>query len=491
MKTLNNKGLSLVELIVGIALVAIAGTTLFYGFVASGRIHLNTTELQMAEDVAQYISEEFKTHSMKWIETQYGAYMTFTDNAIEDVYQFTGIPYEYSVRTATNPSSKFTADVTLTTKLTATDEEVRDTTYKQSDTDNYFAIAPKTGTNTFIVPEVKNIYDGKSVVVSEELNQFDSSVISNLYNAILNQLVQYNADQLAANPLAKVVDLSTFDSGFSDRFYPLANIYGYNNVDIQKNTDIEIIEKVSGEYVKYYYIVDTEYIVEFDFDVELTNGSQSETVKLSSLMPSSFDAILAVGDSQITYKIDRNNIDEYTVKYEAELDSADTGSLSEKGTFAGPIVITDGTGSEVLCKWADADSSVPYLYFLYNPFNVYSDNSTASGGHIANDKVTFSYSGAGKKIARAFLVVQDAKHAVEVTEDVYIKDCKIESGDFLTQLQVFTNSSKIIEAASTFDGINYLTNSYGKSNVNLYDLKIVVKDLNGKVVAEINTVKED
>lgn len=490
MKALNNKGLTLVELIVGIALVAIAGTTLFYGFVASGRIHLNTTELQMAEDVAQYISEEFKTHSVEWLESQYGSYLTFTDNGITDEYLFTGVPYEYSVRSSTNPSAKFTADVTLTTKLTATDEEARDTTYKQNDKDNYFAIAPKTGTNTFIVPEVKNIYDGKSVVVSEDLNEFDSSVVSNLYNAIQNYVVQKNAEWLAANPLAQIVDLNSLDAAFSAKFYPLSNMYSDSSTDVEKNTSVEIVEKVSGAYVKYYYIVDTEYVFKFDFPVLLTNGTSTSYVDLKDLMPSSFDAILAVGDSQLTYKITRTN-DEYTVKYEAELDSADTGSLSEKGTFAGPIVITDSTGAEILCEWADADASVPYLYFLYNPFNVYSDSKNASGDYVANDNVTFSYSGAGKKIARVFLVVQDSKHAVDVTEDVYMKNCTVSSGDFLTQLQVFTNSSEIIENSSTMHEVNYLTNSYGKSNANLYDLKIVVKDQTGKVVAEINTVKED
>ena len=113
---LNNKGMSLIELMVAIALLAIAGTVLFNGFTFASQIFVKTSKLQMAEDVAQYVAEDFRSHTLDELyNVVYGsAAIVKTDDTdpatnIRTI-TFTGIPCDYNVRqSAGNKNAIFTA----------------------------------------------------------------------------------------------------------------------------------------------------------------------------------------------------------------------------------------------------------------------------------------------------------------------------------------------------------------------------------------------
>lgn len=480
MKSLGNKGFSLVELMVAIALLAISGTVLFYGFVTSGRIHLNTSQLQMSEDVAQYISEEFKSHSVDWLISRYSGVKT--TSGIVDTITFTGIPYEYEVEAATGrEDAKFTANITLTSKVNDDgNETARNTTYKQNkDVTYFYEVADTVGTNTFIIPEITNIYDGKSVVISNEINQYDGRVVSDLWFAIHNDIAAKNAlIPLEANKF----NTNAMDSEYTSRYHPLTNISSSNA--LKKSTDIKVIETSSGDSVNYSYVVTVKYTFNFDFNLSYKSGllgpSLSSTVAAGELA--------TVEGAESTYSVNHSGT-KYVVTYSRVLDESLTGRPGVTGSFAGVMNVEGESGAPSFEYKSDGTGDkIANLYILYTPFDLYSDSLSG----VANDEITFNFEGSlNTNIVRVFFVVQELPHMLDPDLLVTVPDCDIDSGDPAI-FKVYTNSADIIDNAfNNFEGTNYLTNSYGKSHVNFYDMKIEVFDKDGNKAAEINTVKED
>lgn len=68
----NNKGFSLVELLVAIALLAIIALPVFSSFITSARINRESRQLMLATDMAQTIMEGFADKSFKDIMDSYG-----------------------------------------------------------------------------------------------------------------------------------------------------------------------------------------------------------------------------------------------------------------------------------------------------------------------------------------------------------------------------------------------------------------------------------
>lgn len=488
MKSLNNKGLSLVELVTAIAILAIAGTMLYYGFVAASDVHAETIKLQMAEDVAQHLSEEFKTHPVDILKTIYPDNSS-TSGTLGEIYTFNIPSYTYNPR-AGNANAQFSAKVVLTPKETVTDETVRTTTYKQNaDETGNFAAVNTVGTNSFVVPEVINVYDGNNVVVREELNEYDAIVVSNLMSA-LGSAIQKKNEGFAANSQPQV-SLDAFTADYYGKFIPLANMYNKNNTDIVKTTNIEIVEKTVGTTASYYYVVNMEYKFTYDCDLPLMRGSKVVgSIKLKDLLTTS-DIKTTVQGATSVFTVEKSG-NEYTVKYETVLDDELTGSHNKKGTIAGKIAIKDESGNEITYK-ADGTQTdkIAYVYFLYKPFNIYKDSTNINGDYKSSDVINFKYTGSGKNIVRAFFVPQELKHGYNTDKEVVVENCNVDSLiDFNTEMQVFTNSSEIIDASSSISEKNYLTNSYGKNNVNLYDMEITITDKEGNTKT-ITTVKED
>lgn len=488
MKILNNKGFSLIELVVAIALITITGTTLFYGFVASGRTNAKNIKLQRAEDVAQYVAEEFNSYSLASLKTKYSTQCVVTTDdgtasgKVTEV-NFTNVPYSYSAV----PGETYYANIKLTPTTFAGESTSNNTTYKQNLDDTAaipYSVKSDVGTNTFIVPEVINVLDGSHVVVGEELNQCDNRVVSDLYTALKKQVDMFNDSKLPADKL----DASAFDSGFSAKYIPLSNATGSN--DVVKKTDITIHANTSGTNEEYYYIVTLTYTFSFDMNIPFVDAVKHPTpVALSSLVTSGVD-IAEKDTAEIVCTIKRSGT-KYVVVYSGKLPADKTGytatSGKSVGTFAGVINVQDKkTADPTVYTYREygkdnSGDEVAYLYFLYTPFDKF------TSGLTANDEIEFHLDGTPTNTMRVYFIVQNVKH-LTASGDVKIDNCK--SPGSTATFKLYTNSSDIIDRTlNNFTAKDYVTNS-GKSRMNMYKMEIeIIKD--GQTVATYNTVKED
>lgn len=512
MKSINNKGISLIELLVAIALLAISGTVLFYGFVTSARLHNKTSDLQMAEDVAQQVSEEFRSHSLAWLKTAYSADSPAPGDTSGKV-TFTNVAFNYKVNADKGrEDAKFYVDVILTPKDTSKSgsEVVRSTTYQQNrkgTSDNfYYDVTDDVGTNTFIMPQITNIYDGKNVVVSNEINQYDNRVAGDLFFVIRSQLEQYNNSR---TELTKV-NLALFDADYNARFGTLSNMSAYSGTSIKKKTEITVHQQDAATTDKYVYSVKITYTFEFNFPLY-----NSKVVALGNLNDGMFvgsgatNNLAAVSGADSSLKVYRSGA-VYTVIYEKDLTDitgflgAGTAITGSFGDILNPVKETDALGNKIYMfdykvRKADGmgvlpEEEVPIanLYILYTPFDLYSSDGNAS------DEILFKMDrrGGSQNIVRIFLAVQEIQSVADTSKTVTVSNCKIDGLYDASTFKVYTNSTEIInnKATSKIGEDYYLTNAYGKSITNFYDMQIIVKTYDGteySKAAELNTVKED
>lgn len=523
--SLRNKGFTLVEILVAVAVLAVAGTMIFSGFIYSLRTHTKTTQLQMAEDVAQEVAEEFKSQSIKELITTYSG--TETTNAYNEVHTvtFTGVGWRYEARdnsTGTNDAVKYTVDVKLTSKnmadnpetgmksltqtglnkeaiggtITAADYTGNMTTYNQhkyDETNGYYVLDGDVGTNTFIIPEVVNIYDDKRVVISEELNQFDGKVTDDMVGYIENALTTANSTiPLPVNQYNVMDAIGKFEG----IYYPLTNMT--SDDQIKKTTTIELISKVQAGKVEYYYVVNVSYTLKFDYML-INPDSTIQLGNLSSFMDAQkvagTNVLTTVSGATSSYTIEKIGTKEYKITYAKTLSASagDPAALDgKKASFYGKLDLKEPVN--LVPEPEAEDDEVPYFYVLYKPFDLY------SSGTYSTDEIIIEYThGAGNKnCARMFLVVQDMNHAEDTNKVVKVNNCYIKDVNAETLKKYFkfyTNSPEIIAknevTNSSINADNYLTNSYNQNHINLYDMEITVYNHKGDVVARVNTIKED
>lgn len=548
-----NDGFTLVELLVAIALLSIVGTVLFNGFSFAARTYLKTSKLQMAEDVAQEVAEVFRATPLDGTNGLLALYAekepdpadpgsgklvvkagVDTTNATTGVrtVTFNGIEgFDYDSRmSGTNGFGDYTVNVVLKSLNTAQSNEMgkvldnpathdstdpRRTTYEQSaigvdpstglkKTDGIFIIDQNVGTNSFILPEVKNIYDGTSVVMSSEINQFDINVAEDMLNAILNAVNAENATIGGAAGSSALSLINTYDveSVFAARYIPYTGIS--SAADLKKTTKFDFQQVNTAAGVKYYCLVSIKY--KFNFDMPLTTvGGMAYPKHLSELM---VDVDGTVPGAVTTYSVAVSG-SEYTITYNYKLPSSTTdpryidGLSGLEASFVQEIMVPREDGSDPVYKADGSGDKLPDLFILYTPFDVYSDSTGAK----ANDAIELhnSIPTTGKNILRTFFVVQDTPHTKAIDAGVgkvtKVEDCTFTAGqpipsntNPLTKFnyQFYTNSDDIIKNST--NGITkefYLTNSISKNHTNLYEMEIVVIDSNGVEVAKYNTVKED
>lgn len=521
--SLQNEGFSLIEIIVAVAVLAITGTMLFNGFTFAARTHQETVRLQMAEDVAQEVAEEFQANKTDWLKTQYGGVLVgdVYENVSETVDATTGIQtlvfgsttpiaWNYKQRAADgNPDAKFSVRVTLKSKVTAdkvgtgnketgnlvpgstTDK----TTYNQhtAGTNAVFSANEYVGTNTFVVPEIVNIFDGTNTVISEEINQYDNSVADDLFTAIKTRI-----DALNSNGTKPVTDptyiknKNEIEAAFCAKFIPLSGVSNTN--DIKKYTTIEIMDRPAGAEMEYFYIVTISYEIKFSANVVYANNA---TASLFDLMENVSNSVSGAASA---YSIEKQTNDVYKITYERTFTAGDVAAnvcttelIGKTGTFGGKI--TDASNPSESIKADGSGDKVAYFYILYRPFDIYTDHSGSASNDVIKVKSSISNN---TNIVRTFLVVQDVKHAKQTTLNTTVSDCSI-SGNYVgtdDAFRFYTNSRNIIEAGVSDAGRkinqrNYLTNSANKSSMVYYDMTIEVMDKDGNKVAEYYTVKED
>lgn len=531
-----NRGFSLIEIIVAVAIITIAGTALFSGFVQALNVHRKTTRLQMAEDVAQQVAEEFNSHTLfvmqrlhgtpvdadgngtndeyvdiiarnKIAETAYESYYEnnaygYFDNSsavstdIVSAYEFKNLGYSFGViEDNGDPSASYMADVLLTARYTKTGEQTKvtaadyttknKTTYKQNQAAaQYYEVGSDVGTNTFIIPDIQNIYNGESVVVSDDINSYDFAAVNDLRFTLKNLIDTYNN----AHPTAPIMAAS-FESGFDSHYNPMTNISHEN--DVQKTTEINIYSG-SGAMgtASYYYIVKVSY--EFNFDVSLLVASATGTVANANLKDIVSDGNLSPAGGTTYYTISKSGT-KYTVTYSKEIEGAPAYISDKNGTFGGEIKID---GADPITP---SSNNVPYIYFLYRPFNVYYVNaaSAATEKVLCNDIVKVNYQGTmnGNQV-KVFVVGQEVRNEKNPAKDTTITNIilnpSLAESDYF---HLYTNCTEAFSdtyrPTTHVSGMNYLTNSVGETDVNHYEMVILVKDLEGKVVARLSTVKED
>lgn len=521
-KLLRNEGFSLIEIIVAIAVLSIAGTMLFNGFTFAARTHQETTKLQMAEDVAQEVAEEFRANKVNWLKTTYGGSLVGNvyENVSETVDATTGvqtlvfgaanpIAWNYKQRSVTgNQDAVFSVKVTLTSKVTANkvgtgNKETGNlvpgsttdkTTYDQhkAGTNGVFSVNENVGVNTFVIPEVVNIFDGTNTVISEEINQYDYSVAEDLLTAIKNRIDDLNTGKAETSP-TYIKNKGDIDADFCAKFIPLNGVSGPN--DIKKTTEIEIFDQPDGVEVKYYYIATISYEIKYSANVVYVNNT---TASLYDLMQNTSTS--GVTGAASIYSIEKTSTDVYKITYKRTFNADDviakicpTELIGYEGTFGGKI--TDESNSLEAILADGSGDPVPYFYILYRPFDIYSDNSGSESNDVIKVKSSLSNN---KNVVTTFLVVQDIKHAKQTTLNTTVSDCSV-SGNYVgtnDKFRFYTNSREIIAAGvaaptRNVNQRNYLTNSANKTNVSYYDMIIEVMDKDGNKVAEYYTIKED
>lgn len=539
-----NDGFTLVELLVAIGILSIVGTVLFNGFVLAARTYLKTSKLQMAEDVAQEVAEVFRATPLDGsngllalyaekepdpadpgsgkMVVKSGVDTTDSTSGVRTILFNDIANFDYNSRVnAVSGFGDYTVDVTLKSINTAKNSEIgkvlddpsthdatdpRKTTYEQSAygkdgavvrTDGIYIINENVGTNSFVVPEVKNIYDGTSVILSEDINQYDINVAEDMLNVICKAVAAENVGKTA---LAQV-DAHNVESTFCARYIPYTGIT--SSIDIQKETEFDFQQKLVSGGVKYYCLVSIKYTFNFDMPLLKANGMPYGK-NLSTIMA----GMNGHEDGAVTKYTISVTGSEYTISYLHEIPTTAgaegyyEGLGGLKASFVQEIKVSNKDGSEQTYKADGTGDKVPDFYILYTPFDIYS-SSTADANDVIKIKNEIPVD--AKNVLRTFFVVQDTTHTKAMSAGksltTKVKNCSFTLGQPtptkakpLTKFnfQFYTNSSDIISnSTNNITAECYMTNSTSKTHTNLYEMEIIVYDNEGNKVATVNTVKEE
>lgn len=150
-KTQNNKGLSLVEVLVTIMIIAIVSIPIIRSFVVTANVNHKARRLQNATDVAQNISEYFAARPMSELLADFGA----SPNGLspdKDMYVFKNIKNGDKAYYEGAEGEKFYVSVVMDSK----------------------------GYDGYAVPELKNLFGSGGVSCFKEISMYDQAAINYL-----------------------------------------------------------------------------------------------------------------------------------------------------------------------------------------------------------------------------------------------------------------------------------------------------------------------
>lgn len=231
----DNKGFSLVELVICVAILAIATIPLMSAFTTSGKVIGKAQSIQNATSVAESVMEEIKGSTIEQLKKTDG-YMFSLENTPE---------YTYSSFTGLSPSEQVTfGSGKVGTNKAALIQEGKDTPFyvffKPNAKSNAEADSPDgelfnvvatidasenyTGAvvdgsdltagdaNTIKLPVIERIDKGKHAAISKEINRLDSSAVETWKNNYRDKMHLASTDQVSSLvSLTKEVEITIND----------------------------------------------------------------------------------------------------------------------------------------------------------------------------------------------------------------------------------------------------------------------------------------
>lgn len=469
-KNKNNKGFSLVEVVVAIAILTMAATAIMSGFVQAARVNQKAQRMKDAADLAQVVAEQFKGMSVADILSNYTASSDSGAGSLTGTrtIEWTGLTEQALLGSASKLG--FTVDVTLNSSPYASNSQIT-TTYNQQtklkqdlkDSSGNPIVDSSGNTlqsvvgNGFLVPVIKETADN-CVISSNDYS--DAAAIADAKD--------YYAKAYAT---AKSAPYAT---GASAAQYPII-------------------------YQNYYNTFATAYDAIFSGN-RITMASYTDTT------------LKFTPKRQMTIKVKCSptfgGVYKVVVLVDAKYSFA---SVTYDGVAIPAYdkvfhLISEGGGAEFIVSPSTGDGKKD-IYFYYNASDIFHGfvnvNNIADGTMGASfDTVSVVYDYPGyadslKKIGcNLYLIPQNftsgsatymplfKNDSVSATVNSSWQDvCKVYSG----MLKVDGGSS-ITYLGGT--GVNGYTTDGGKNNITMYEMKISVK-LDGVEYANFLTTKED
>ena len=213
----DNKGFSLVELIICIAILAIAAVPLLGAFSTSGRVIGQAQSMQNATSVAEAVMEEVKGSTIQQLKdhSDYGfvvdpglSFSNFMSKSDSDKIKVgsdnLGTNKAVLIQGGDNPFYVFyKAAVKADADEASADGELFDAVVTIDATENYVGTVGETAidANSIELPVVDRIDKGKHAAISKEINRLDTSAVETWKD---NWRDKNHKDSTDATPLSKL-----------------------------------------------------------------------------------------------------------------------------------------------------------------------------------------------------------------------------------------------------------------------------------------------
>lgn len=465
----NNKGFSLVEVLVAIVVITIAASAILSGFVQASRVNLKSQRMQDATNLAQITAELFNSKKIsdlikKYSSAGYAAEGIDVIDSGDDgkgvrTIEFKNIKEEYIYNGRTYDED-FKVDITLdSTRYAATNsinstynQEVK---LSQANADGKDTVV----SNTFMVPVMKET--GNNLIISSEecndstaLSLYKSDVESAFITAYTSRLpVSATSAQRTEAANRAVTDADAYIASK----YPSSNIIQLEAIGPSR---------------------------ELDLHITCDNDASYGYAKVSAYVTGTY-VFPTVASSANMYNV----------------------SIPEK-RYTDVSVIPENTKSFSFNK-ADG-TGLQDVYFYISPingFNYYRSSSQYTDAATSKDKVRVVFNQNATGVAsttkiNCYVIAQNFKRKINPTDSNYVictpvfhgGDFSITSGS--TMIKVYNNFQKIVSGKLVEYDTNrtalyggYITDG-GSNNVAIYDMTIRVY-LDGNEYAVIQTTKED